>query len=748
MRIILFCFLLLSNVMQSQEIDITDLAELQEIQEALSVESQLPADTDVIIEDNLQIEETIQASPVEGPFFGYNFFESTNDTSAPVLDIPLQADYILSFNDEVQITLIGNVQRSINTNIDLSGNVLLPEIGYIALVDLSLSEANKKLKAIIEETYIGTEIYLSVITPSLRKVSVIGAVKKPGTYLVNPFLSLIEIIKYANGLDDNSSIRAIKIISSDGSEKVIDLYDFLIYGDSSANINLKNGDTVIVGATNKFVRVMGGIQRSKIYEYTDNDSYADLINFAQGFVFSANKNLIAAQIIQDNVLKTSYVEMSDRVSNDGLLLELIIGKLNLKIDKDAVVQGDSVTSGLYQYSYGDDLSIFLSNLEFSDNLYPFFAILDQEISDYQRETKYFSLNDPQTVEGIKLLKNPELRFYSRDEILKVPDMTPDLLSFPSLLVKNVSVGGNEFAMPIVGFVTPKEIFQFINYPMSLNKQFVSTIKNNETILDSYDRKINSLDVRSFIFPDTRDQSISISISGQVNYPGVYEVSRNSSLADVYDIAGGLTNTAGQKAILLTRESIRKKESDALQLARKVLIEGILDTGSYSAVAGVQGANYAGINELITLAENIEVKGRLTGDFSYNSSELDNIILEDGDEIFVPNIPTTVTILGEVNNPLTVSFKDSKNSLVDYINLAGGFSKNANNSNIYIIRSNGESISANNGLFSSNVIIQPGDTIVVPSDFGDLKGLPLVSVATQIISQIAFAAASLNVLNNN
>ena len=184
------------------------------------------------------------------------------------------------------------------------------------------------------------------------------------------------------------------------------------------------------------------------------------------------------------------------------------------------------------------------------------------------------------------------------------------------------------------------------------------------------------------------------------------------------------------------------------VARKVLIEGILDTGSYSAVAGVQGANYAGINELITLSENIEVKGRLTGDFSYNSSELDNIILEDGDEIFVPNIPTTVTILGEVNNPLTVSFKDSKNSLADYINLAGGFSKNANNSNIYIIRSNGESISANNGLFSSNVIIQPGDTIVVPSDFGDLKGLPLVSVATQIISQIAFAAASLNVLNNN
>ena len=399
---------------------------------------------------------------------------------------------------------------------------------------------------------------MSVITPSLRKVSVIGAVKKPGTYLVNPFLSLIEIIKYANGLVDNSSIRAIKVISSNGSARVIDLYDFLIYGDSSANINLKNGDTVILEASNKFVEVIGGIQRPKIYEYKTNDSYADLINFAQGFVFSANKNLIAGQIIQDNVLKTSYFKMSDKVPNDGLLLELTIGKLNLKIDKDVVVQGDSVTSGLFQYSYGDDLSEFLSNLEFSDSLYPFFAILDQEVSDYQRETKYFSLSDLQSVEGIKLLKNPELQFYSRDEILKVTEVTPDLLSFPNLYMKNVLVGGNEFAMPIVGSITPKEIFQFINFPMSLDKEFVSTIKSNETILDSYDRKINSRDVTSFVFPEVKDQSISISITGQVFYPGVYEVSRNSSLADLYDIAGGLTNTAGQKAIMFTRESIKQE----------------------------------------------------------------------------------------------------------------------------------------------------------------------------------------------
>ena len=99
--------------------------------------------------------------------------------------------------------MTGNEQKLIKLRIDMSGNVLGPEIGSISLLNLSISEANEKISSVVKNSYIGTESYLSVSKPSLKKISVIGAVKKPGTYLVNPFISLSEALKYAGGLIEN-----------------------------------------------------------------------------------------------------------------------------------------------------------------------------------------------------------------------------------------------------------------------------------------------------------------------------------------------------------------------------------------------------------------------------------------------------------------------------------------------------------------------------------------------------------------
>ena len=188
----------------------------------------------------------------------------------------------MSFNDELELLLVGNENKLVELRIDLSGTVLIPKIGNISLLNLSLSEANEKISTLISNSYVGTKSYLNVKNPSLKKISVIGAVKNPGTYLVNPFISITEAIKYASGLKENASIRSVEVIDLKGNIEEYDLYDFLIFGDRSSDSNLRNGDTVRVKATSNFVKISGGVHRQMIYEYKNDDSYQDLLNFALG----------------------------------------------------------------------------------------------------------------------------------------------------------------------------------------------------------------------------------------------------------------------------------------------------------------------------------------------------------------------------------------------------------------------------------------------------------------------------------
>ena len=124
----------------------------------------------------------------------------------------------------------------------------------------------------------------------------------------------------------------------------------------------------------------------------------------------------------------------------------------------------------------------------------------------------------------------------------------------------------------------------------------------------------------------------------------------------------------------------------------------------------------------------------------------NLILEDGDVIEIIPQRSLVTITGQVLQPLTVTFDDSSD-VEKYISMSGGFTKDADKKSIYVIRKNGTTVPFNNRLFNMETKILPGDTIVVPRDVERLSPLPLVRVATSVISDIAFAAASLNSLRN-
>ena len=161
--------------------------------------------------------------------------------------------FFISFNDELELLIDGSKSILYSLRVDLSGNVIIPDLGSISLVNLKLSDANTKLQKLVNSAYIGSTSYLSVKKPSLKKISIIGFVNDPGTYLVNPFISITEALKYASGVKNGASLRSIEIRDTNGNLKEVDLYDFLVFGNREPDINLQNGDTVIVKPTSKLV---------------------------------------------------------------------------------------------------------------------------------------------------------------------------------------------------------------------------------------------------------------------------------------------------------------------------------------------------------------------------------------------------------------------------------------------------------------------------------------------------------------
>lgn len=693
---------------------------------------------------------------INSQVFGLDFFNYRSQTNTPILDIPLLSDYIISFNDELELLLTGTNNKIINLRVDLGGSVLIPDLGRVSLQGLTISDANTKIQNLINDTYISTNSFLNVKNPSLKKISVIGSVKEPGTFLVNPYISLSEAIKYAGGLNKNSSLRKILVKDIYGNVAEHDMYEFLVYGDRKVDANLQNGDTVIISATSNHVIIDGEVQRPMVYEYHENDSFNDLIDFALGLTSSSNFENISVNKTEDGVIKTYKANMNKVIGKQNIL-DIYVGKKELNQDKLLFVNGNGVDDGFFSYSKDQSLSEIINNLKFSSSVYPFYSVLKQESEDGRKiEFKYFSLFDKRSYESIVLKNNPELRFFSKNDVLKMGESLiksnltnnteieselKDYLKQSDL--KLVTIGNRSIKLPLIAEMAPIDLYNYLGIPGNIIQKDVTVNLENESISDSFNTNFLTNSLSGISFPEKENNTISVSITGQIANPGTYIVTTGTSLDDLYSIAGGLQDKASVYGIFFSRESVKKKEKEALESSKNILADALVSKASNNMSGNTNTIN---LTSLMQLANEITVKGRITGNFAPNSEESKSFFLEDNDEIFIPYKLTTITIVGEILNQVTTKYRQDM-SYSDYIKSAGGMTKYANKKSIYVIRANGESLPLGNRIFQKPIYPEPGDTIVIPRDLDKLDTLPLISVATRIISDIAFSAASLNAIRN-
>lgn len=244
----------------------------------------------------------------------------------------------------------------------------------------------------------------------------------------------------------------------------------------------------------------------------------------------------------------------------------------------------------------------------------------------------------------------------------------------------------------------------------------------------------------------------VEITGEVFFTGIYPISEKQTLGELVKRAGGITNHGSAKGAYFVRKSLQEAELKRLEDAKNELKRQIL-LSSQAEGFGTSGLNISSITQLTTLLGNetidINTLGRLIVDLeSIINGTIEDVTLQDGDKLHIPIEQQTISVIGEVY--MDNSHVYEKNlSVDDYIQLSGGANEFANEDNIYLIKVDGSIVSPSqlsSGAFFRRVSsggLQSGDTIVVPLQVQPFSGAKAATELTQIIYQMAIAAAAVN-----
>jgi polysaccharide biosynthesis/export protein len=244
---------------------------------------------------------------------------------------------------------------------------------------------------------------------------------------------------------------------------------------------------------------------------------------------------------------------------------------------------------------------------------------------------------------------------------------------------------------------------------------------------------------------------SVTLAGEVRFPGRYDIKRGETLMSVLARAGGLTEYAFPEGSIFTREELKRREQEQMDMLASRMQTDLTALALAAAAAnqaGGPGALSVG-QALLAQLRAARAVGRLVIDLprtmrSPPGSSID-VILRDGDELRVPKFQQEVTVIGEVQSA-TSHLYSRELSREDYIALSGGMTRRADHSKIYVVHANG-SVVANEGSrwfqTGSDHGIKPGDTIVVPLDMERIPALPLWTAVTTIIYNVAIAAAAVH-----
>ena len=734
-----------------QEIDVSMIQNLSSDQIAMAQEALNSNDLTTLTEqDSSNKEETLKNNEEDEKSisntskFGYNFISTSPTSIIATGDLPLPNEYQISLGDVIGVVLSGSKEQIFDMKVQLDGTVFFPELGSISVAGESFQDIKNKFRNLIEQSYIGVSIDLSLKDLSAKKITIVGAVNNPGTYLVNPFTTISNALAYSGGIQSIGSLRNIRLLRSNGDSFIFDLYKLLIEGDRTNDITIESGDVIVIDAASKFINITGMVKRPGTYETIPGEDLSDILKFALGFSGGANTNKITLDKLDFE--SSSIIKIITNNTAHSLKDVLSVNVFSYQNDNTSniFVNGAIEEPGYYKLEDYQSLEGLINDLNFID-VYPWLAVLEQFDEDnIVKSTILFNLNDPNTYRSIKLLPNSQLFFADiNSRKYGVSDMAKSLINDYDLRINHKQ---GTYTLPVFGRFDVKSFINYLGLDMSDVENEATYISPLDNIIlkDDYKnmqfiaKKYNTISFRSPV-----NDLISVTIEGAVDFPGTYTMNANSVVNDLYGLIGDFKSEAFLEGIIFTRESIRNRQRQSIQKSKDDLNKALLTSKQ-------KGESIGDINLIRALSESIEPEslGRIAGDFSPESTSAYKTILLDGDSIFVPKNPNVINVLGEVLNPIAFEY-DKRMTIRSAIDNSGGYQDYADKRKVYVIKANGMIERASRNIFTKSVKLEAGDTIVVPRRIiTNNPGIDALIPITQILSDLAFSAAAIETLSNS
>ena len=717
--------------------------------------------------------------------FGGRFFAEGSDSGLAPDNVPVSADYVVGPGDEVVLRAWGSIDVDYRSRVDRNGQLNLPKVGSFNVAGVKASELEAHLRAQLGRLF--TNFSLNVSLGQLRavKVFVVGPAQRPGVYTLPSQSTMLSAVVAAGGPATNGSMRKLSLRRNGKVISELDVYDFLVSGDKSKDVQLSAGDVVVFNSVGPRIALTGATDSPAIYELKGNqESVRDLLRYAGGAGVLANQNRAQLERIDPSQQRAARFVETFRLDANGLQKPMRDGDvltllaISPEFANAVTLKGHVAQPLRYPHTPGMRVRDLIPDREalISPDFYRRKNLLVQVLKDEEEELRD---EDP----TITARSSAPSTTISRNGD---PASTADRNSSNNNGNNNRRAGSrqsaersNDLAITERAKKSPAALFDELNWDYAvverLNERDLTTqvipfnlgrailqgdpASNIELLPGDVVTVYSQKDIRVPVGRQTR----LVSLEGEVAAPGIYQLLPGETLKQLLARAGGLTPQAYLYGLDFSREETRIRQ-------RENLVQAIARLQALSATQTARDAanrredptsaavSAAATQAQLTRLQQVQPNGRIALELTPQSTSIEalpDLPLDHADRISVPARPGFVTVTGAVVNNNAFLWKPGRTA-GDYVKLAG-LDEAAEPASMFILRADGTVSHANDakGLFGYGGLqkqpLYPGDAIVVPNqlDF-ETWGRALVRNLkdwSQIFSQFGLGAAAIQTLRN-
>ncbi len=736
------------------------------------------------------------------PVFGADFFAETVDSASQLDNVPVTADYVVGPGDELMVRAWGAIDVDYRATVDRTGQINLPKVGSFTVAGVRAADLEKQLRAQIGRLY--TNFNLSVSLGQLRavKVFVVGPAQRPGVYTLPSQSTLLSAVAAAGGPGPNGSMRRISLRRDGRVVSELDVYDFLVQGDKSKDVQLAAGDVIVLRPVGPRVAVSGALDNAAIYELKGREEpLAEVLRYAGGKPVLASPNRVQLERVDPSQRAARFVEELRldaaglaKPLRDGDVLTLLA--ISPEFANAVTLKGHVAQPLRYPWRPGMRIRDLIPDKEalITPGFYRRKNLLvqviepdDESLTPYERQRALErdrrrlaatgGSASPATTTGIGGTLLPGAPAAAATPQPGAARTTPSRLPTEAERSRADDAAAVERSRR-----TPAALFDALNWdyavierldrsdlttrviPFNLGRAVLQgdPAENIELLAGDVVTIYSQTDIRVPVARQTR----LVAIEGEIGAPGIYQLQPGETLKMLVARAGGFTPQAYVYGLEFTREEtrLRQRENLATAIAR---VEALAATQAARDAANTRNdpsaersaavSSAAAQAQLVRLSR-IQPNGRIALELDPQTrsiDELPDLPLENADRVIVPPRPGFITVAGAVVNSNAFLWKPGRTA-GDYLKLAG-IDEAADPSNAFILRADGTVRHANDerGMFGrrgtvEGQVLQPGDAVVIPNqlDF-ETWGRALVRNLkdfSQIFSGFGIGIAAINTLS--